>query len=80
VAKLVEKVEQITFSGRQALKRGQEVVYVTERAVFRLTGQGVALAEVAPGIDVRGDLLARMRFAPHMPGEPAVMDAAHFTA
>jgi acyl CoA:acetate/3-ketoacid CoA transferase len=80
VAKLVEKVEQITFSGREALKRAQEVVYVTERAVFRLTGAGVTLIEVAPGIDLRTDVLERMRFAPHIPREPAAMPAAHFTA
>ncbi len=80
VCKLVGQVEQITFSGREALRRAQEVVYVTERAVFRLTDQGVTLTEVAPGIDVRKDVLARMQFAPHMAGEPAVMAAEHFTA
>jgi acyl CoA:acetate/3-ketoacid CoA transferase len=80
VAKLVGQVEQITFSGREALKCAQEVVYVTERAVFRLTDRGLALTEVAPGIDVRRDVLARMQFAPHVPGEPGVMAAAHFTA
>src|SRR5262245_53982720 len=80
VAKLVERVEQITFSGREALKRAQEVVYVTERAVLRLTDKGVALTEVAPDVDVRRDVLARMQFTPHIPGEPAVMAAEHFTA
>ncbi|MBI3513320.1 MAG: acyl CoA:acetate/3-ketoacid CoA transferase [Proteobacteria bacterium] len=80
VAKLVGAVEQITFSGREALKRGQTVVYVTERAVFALTAQGLALTEVAPGIDVRRDVLERMGFAPVIPREPAVMAAAHFTA
>jgi acyl CoA:acetate/3-ketoacid CoA transferase len=80
VAKLVGHVEQITFSGREALRRAQEVVYVTERAVFCLTDQGVTLTEVAPGVEVTKDVLARMQFAPHVPGEPAVMAAAHFTA
>ena len=47
------QVEQITYSGREALRRAQEVVYVTERAVFRLTDQGVTLIEVAPGVDVQ---------------------------
>jgi len=56
------------------------VVYVTERAVFRLTGEGVTLMEVAPGIDLRTDVLERMQFAPHVPREPAAMPAAHFTA
>ncbi len=78
--KLVADVEQITFSGNEAIKRGQTVLYITERAVFQLTAQGVALTEVAPGIDVRRDVLERMAFAPVIPREPAVMNAAYFTA
>ena len=61
-------------------ERGQEVVYVTERAVFRLTGKGLALTEVAPGIDVRRDVLERMQFAPLIERDPALMAAAHFNA
>jgi acyl CoA:acetate/3-ketoacid CoA transferase len=79
VAKLVPEVEQITFSGCEAVKRGQEVVYVTERAVFRLTTEGVSLTEVAPGIDLRRDVLDRMKFAPHVPRDPALMSASHFS-
>jgi propionate CoA-transferase len=56
------------------------VVYITERAVFRLTERGVALTEVAPGVDVRGDVLARMKFAPLVDGDPALMNASHFNA
>jgi acyl CoA:acetate/3-ketoacid CoA transferase len=80
VVKFVSNVEQITYSGREALKRGQEVVYVTERAVFRLTGNGLALTEVAPGIDVRRDVLDRMKFAPLIERDPVVMAASHFHA
>jgi len=79
VTKLVAQVEQITYSGREAMKRGQEVIYVTERAVFRLTGKGLALTEVAPGIDLRGDVLERMKFTP-LVAEPTLMAAAHFNA
>ncbi len=79
VAKLVGKVEQITWSGSEALKRRQDVVYVTERAVFRLTQAGVTLIEVAPGIDIRRNILERMQFAPQIPRQPALMAAAHFT-
>jgi acyl CoA:acetate/3-ketoacid CoA transferase len=79
VTKLVAKVEQITYSGSVALKSAQDVVYVTERAVFRLRAEGLVLTEVAPGIDVRRDVLARMKFAPLVPRDPAVMAAAHFT-
>jgi propionate CoA-transferase len=64
IHKLVARVEKITFSGAQALKSGQEVVYVTERAVFRLTPEGVELAEVAPGVDLERDILACMDFHP----------------
>ena len=78
IVKFVGEVEQITYSGREALKRGQDVIYITERAVFRLTEQGLTLTEVAPGIDLRRDVIGRMRFAPHVPGEPALMPAAHF--
>ena len=61
-------------------KRGQQVVYVTERAVFRLTRKGLVLTEVAPGIDVRRDVLERMQFAPLVERDPALMAAAHFNA
>ena len=62
--KLVESVNQITFSGRYARASGQEVVYVTEAAVFRLTADGVRLEEVAPGIDVERDVIPQLGFHP----------------
>jgi len=80
VTKLVNKVEQITYSGPEGIKRGQEAVYVTERAVFRLTPKGLVLTEVAPGIDVKRDVIDRMQFAPIIERDPVVMSAAHFTA
>ncbi|QID19194.1 acyl CoA:acetate/3-ketoacid CoA transferase [Nitrogeniibacter mangrovi] len=75
--KFVERVGQITFSAKQALASGQTVLYVTERAVFRLTRAGVELVEVAPGIDLERDVLAHMAFTPVV-GTPARMDAALF--
>lgn len=80
VTKFVPRVEQVTWSGAEALKRGQEALYVTERAVFRLAPQGVTLVEIAPGIDAARDVIARMGFAPHVPAAPATMNHAHFTA
>lgn len=75
--KFVAEVEQRTFSGKQALARGQEVLYVTERCVFRLTPAGLALIEIAPGVDLQRDILDCMDFAPER-ANPATMDARLF--
>ncbi len=76
--KFVAAVEQRTFSGREAWRRGQQVLYVTERAVFGLHALGLELLEVAPGLDLQRDVLARMAFVPVIERAPAVMDAALF--
>jgi acyl CoA:acetate/3-ketoacid CoA transferase len=80
VIKLVPQVEQITFSGPVALGRGQEVVYVTERAVFVLTDKGMVFTEVAPGVDIRRDVLERVKFPLVVPRDPAVMAKDYFVA
>ena len=49
VKKFVHKLNEITFSGSESLKRGQSVLYITERCVFKQTTQGVELIEIAPG-------------------------------
>jgi propionate CoA-transferase len=77
VRKFVSEVEHRTFSGDYALKRGQPVLYVTERCVFRLTQGGLELVEVAPGIDIDRDILAHMDFAPIV-RDPQTMDTRIF--
>ncbi len=62
--KFVTKVDQISFSAHHARARGQEVLYVTERAVFRLAESGLVLIEVAPGIDVQREILDLLPFTP----------------
>jgi propionate CoA-transferase len=62
--KLVAAVEHRTFSGPYAAGLGKEVLYVTERCVFRLTTEGLELAEIAPGVDLERDILDQMDFAP----------------
>lgn len=76
--KFVDEVEHITFSGRQAHLQGQTVLYVTERAVFRLTEDGPELIEVAPGIDLQTQVLDLMGFRPAISPELTTMDAGIF--
>lgn len=76
--KLVKAVEQITYSGSFGAQRGQRALYITERAVFLLDAGGVELIEVAPGIDVDRDVLARMGFRPKIAKAVKTMDARLF--
>jgi len=62
--KFVRKVEQISFSSLRSRQLGQKVLFVTERAVFKLTGEGLELIEVAPGIDLQKQILDQMEFHP----------------
>jgi propionate CoA-transferase len=76
--KLIKAVEQITFSGAYAAQMGQKVRYITERAVFELRKDGLYLTEVAPGIDLRTQVLDLMDFEPLIDGQPALMDERIF--
>ncbi len=78
--KFIQQVEQITFSAAQALKNNKPVLYITERAVFRLTEQGLELIEIAPGIDLTEDVLNQMSFQPKVSANLTLMDRAIFEA
>ena len=77
--KFVREVEHRTFSGERARQRGQRVLYVTERCVFRLAGAGgLELIEIAPGINLERDVLAQMDFTPAISPDLKLMEASLF--
>ncbi len=80
ITRFVNRVDQICFNGRDFWAMGKEVLYVTERAVFRLTAKGIELIEVAPGIDVERDVLGRMEFRPEISPQLKQMDPRIFDA
>lgn len=75
--KFVGQVDQITHSGRLAAAEQRPATYVTERAVFSLTAEGMELVEIAPGIDLQRDVLDLMGFTPIM-RDVRTMDPALF--
>jgi propionate CoA-transferase len=75
--KFVASVGQVTFSGKRAGREGREVLYVTERCVFALREDGLELTEIAPGIDMRNDVLDLLPFAPIV-SNPKPMASALF--
>jgi propionate CoA-transferase len=78
VKKFVRAVEQITFNGTDAVARRQSILYVTERCVFRLTATGLVLIEIAPGIDLKRDILSLMDFEPNLSPDLKLMDPRIF--
>jgi len=60
--KFVRQVNALSFSAENARKNGQEVLYVTERCVFKLGEEGLVLTEVTPGINVQKDILDQLPF------------------
>ncbi|WP_425804230.1 acyl CoA:acetate/3-ketoacid CoA transferase [Desulfitobacterium sp. Sab5] len=78
INKLIDTVEQITFSAEYAQSVNQPVLYITERAVFELTSEGVMLTEIAPGISLENDVLAHIDFKPIISPNLKTMDARIF--
>lgn len=70
IAKIVPKVDQVSFSGRRARVQGQDITYVTERCVIRLMQDGLTVTEIAPGLDLQRDILdqaaAPLRISPDL--------------
>jgi propionate CoA-transferase len=78
VRKLVQAVEQVSFSGPRAIAQGQDVTYVTERCVMRLMPEGVTVTEIAPGVDLERDVLGQAMFELRVAPDLRTMDRVLF--
>ncbi|AKA48669.1 CoA-transferase [uncultured archaeon] len=79
ITKFVSGVYKVLFSGTQAMKNNKEVLYVTERAVFKLVYNGIELVEYAPGVDIDRDITGRMDFRPKISNDLKEMDRRIFS-
>lgn len=79
IRKMVSQVAQLSFNGGIAREKGQEILIVTERAVFELCREGVKLIEIAPGIDLRTQVLDLMDFEPIVSADLKQMDMKLFS-
>ena len=78
VVKWRRRVQQLTFNGTYARERGQEVLFITDRAVFELTAEGLLLTEIAAGISLDEHVLARIEFSVRLSPTLRQMDARLF--
>jgi propionate CoA-transferase len=76
--KFVNQVEQITFSGDYAARKGQQAMFITERAVIERTREGMMITEVAPGVELERHILSQMAFKPLVSPQVGEMDARIF--
>ena len=76
--KFVAELQQVSYSGPYAAESGQEVLFITERAVFQRHKNGLLLTEIAPGIDPQKEVLAHMGFQPQISPQLKEMDSRIF--
>lgn len=76
--KFIPQVEQVTFSGKYAQSVNQPVMYITERAVFKLGQTGLVLTEIAPGVDLERDVLAQVAATVEVAPDLKLMDERIF--
>jgi len=74
IKKIVDSVDAVSFSETNARENRQEVMYITERCVFRLGEHGLVLTEIAPGVDLQKDILDLLDFEPEIAPELKLME------
>jgi propionate CoA-transferase len=79
IPKFVDKMNEVTFNAREALKQGKKVYYVTTVGIFRLTEKGVELYKVMPGVDIQKDIIANSSAKLIIPDHVPVVERAIVT-
>ena len=72
-------IQKVISTADYANETGQKVLYITERAVFKLIDGKLTLIEIAPGVDLQKDVLDQMEFKPYIAEDLKLMDARLFT-
>lgn len=78
VKKLTKTLDQVSFSGRRGKAQGQDVTYITERCVMKLTPAGIMVTEIALGVDLQANILDQSEFPLIVSPALKTMDAALF--
>ncbi|MDC0178608.1 acyl CoA:acetate/3-ketoacid CoA transferase [Woeseiaceae bacterium] len=78
IQKFVPVVNQISFNGQLAHQQERPAMFITERAVFRMSNEGLVVTEIAPGIRLREDVLEQIRFEPKVLPNLPLMDSRIF--
>ena len=76
--KLVPQVGHLSFCGAYVAGLGREILYLTERAVFRFIDGRLTLTEIAPGLDLQRDVLDALGAPVVVAADLALMDARIF--
>ncbi|MEE9195807.1 MAG: acyl CoA:acetate/3-ketoacid CoA transferase, partial [Alphaproteobacteria bacterium] len=78
IRKFVPRVNQISYNARLGQERGQNTMFITERAVLKMTPDGITVTELAPGVRLQEDVLDRMDFEPRVSPDLGQMDPRIF--
>jgi len=76
--KFIQSIDHMTLNATEALKKGQEILYITERCVLRLESQGLVLIEYAPGVDIEKDIISNVDCQISISPEIKLMDTDLF--
>ena len=61
-SQFVKKVKQGTFNAKDGIKRGQTIIFNTDRGVFKIINGKITLIEIARGVRLKEDIINQISF------------------